>query len=147
LIWRVGLHYRARNSDCDTYGLKAKCTPKEPLRKVLRSIYEPSRDVARNIVKTTQYAVYRKLRKKVEMLFAHLKRILGLSHIRLRGPTGVIPLSLYSGKFGRIQRQIKSVLENEMCSATIQALNNSIWGISVRRHLNLSGDNIVVCGM
>jgi len=29
-----------------------------------------------------------KLRKKVEMLFAHLKRILGLGRVRLRGPCG-----------------------------------------------------------
>jgi len=82
------MRYRARKSDCDTCGLKARCTPKEPQRKILRSIYEPSRDVARNIVKTTQYAVSCKLRKKVEMLFAHLKRILGLGRLRLRGPCG-----------------------------------------------------------
>ncbi len=29
-----------------------------------------------------------KLRTKVEMLFAHLKRILGLGRLRLRGPCG-----------------------------------------------------------
>jgi hypothetical protein len=29
----------------------------------------------------------RRLRKKVEMLFAHLKRILKLDRLRLRGPT------------------------------------------------------------
>ena len=83
------MRYRARKADCDTCGLKDKCTPKEPQRKVTRSIYEPSRDVARNIAKTTQYAISCKLRKKVEMLFAHLKRILGLNRLRLRGPNGV----------------------------------------------------------
>ncbi|WP_430458944.1 transposase [Shimia sagamensis] len=31
----------------------------------------------------------RKLRKKVEMSFAHLKRIHGLGRLRLRGPCGV----------------------------------------------------------
>ena len=31
---------------------------------------------------------HRRLRKKVEMLFAHLKRILKLDRLRLRGPTG-----------------------------------------------------------
>jgi hypothetical protein len=30
----------------------------------------------------------RRLRKKVEMLFAHLKRILKLDRLRLRGPNG-----------------------------------------------------------
>jgi hypothetical protein len=29
-----------------------------------------------------------RLRKKVEMLFTHLKRILGLGRLRLRGPNG-----------------------------------------------------------
>lgn len=64
------------------------CTPKEPQRKILRSIYEPSRDIARNITKTIDYAISCKLRKKVEMLFAHLKRILKLDRLRLRGPCG-----------------------------------------------------------
>ncbi len=69
--------------------LKERCCPKEPQRKVTRSIYEPSRDVARKITQTVDYAISCKLRKKVEMLFAHLKRILGLGRLRLRGPCGV----------------------------------------------------------
>ena len=44
--------------------------------------------MARDITKTDEYAVSAKLRKKVEMLFAHLKRILGLGRLRLRGPCG-----------------------------------------------------------
>jgi transposase len=82
------LRYRALKADCDTCDLKARCCPKEPQRKVTRSIYEPARDVARAIAQTTQYAISCKLRKKVEMLFAHLKRILGLGRLRLRGPWG-----------------------------------------------------------
>ncbi|MGB3553999.1 MAG: transposase, partial [Jannaschia sp.] len=34
------------------------------------------------------YVISMRLRKKVEMLFAHLKRILGLRRLRLRGPNG-----------------------------------------------------------
>ncbi|MCZ4274128.1 IS1182 family transposase [Maritalea porphyrae] len=83
------MRYRAKKSDCDACGIKAQCTPKEPQRKILRSIYEPSRNVARNITKTIDYAISCKLRKKVEMLFAHLKRILKLDRLRLRGPCGV----------------------------------------------------------
>ena len=44
--------------------------------------------MARDIAKTEAYAVSRRQRKKVEMLFAHLKRILGLGRLRLRGPNG-----------------------------------------------------------
>jgi hypothetical protein len=44
--------------------------------------------MARDIAETQEYEISRKLRKKVEMLFAHLKRILRLGRLRLRGPTG-----------------------------------------------------------
>jgi len=83
------MRYRAKKADCDTCGLKSQCTPKAPQRKVLRSIYEPSRDVARKITQTIDYAISCKLRKKVEMLFAHLKRILKLDRLRLRAPCNV----------------------------------------------------------
>ena len=83
------LRYRARKLDCDSYQLKSRCCPKQPQRKVTRSIHEPSRDIARKITQTVDYAISCKLRKKVEMLFAHLKRILKLDRLRLRGPCGV----------------------------------------------------------
>jgi hypothetical protein len=83
------LRYRARKADCNGCQLKARCCPKEPQRKVTRSVCEPSRDMARKITQTIDYAISCKLRKKVEMLFAHLKRILKLDRLRLRGPCGV----------------------------------------------------------
>jgi len=55
-----------------------------PARKVPRSIYENARDVARDIAKTEAYVTSRRERKKIEMLFAHLKRILRLDRLRLR---------------------------------------------------------------
>ena len=45
--------------------------------------------MARDIAETDAYVVSRRERKKVEMLFAHLKRILRLDRLRLRGPCGV----------------------------------------------------------
>jgi Transposase DDE domain len=59
-----------------------------PSRKVPRSIHERARDVAREIAKTDAYVRSRRERKKIEMLFAHLKRILRLDRLRLRGPSG-----------------------------------------------------------
>jgi Transposase DDE domain len=44
--------------------------------------------VARDIAKTETYVTSRRERKKIEMLFAHLKRILRLDRLRLRGPLG-----------------------------------------------------------
>jgi IS5 family transposase len=80
--------YRARKRDCNACPLKMRCCPKEPVRKVPRSIYEEARDVARAHGKTEAYERSRRDRKKVEMLFAHLKRILRLDRLRLRGPSG-----------------------------------------------------------
>ena len=61
---------------------------RRPARKVPRSIYERARDIARNIAKTEEGLTSRRQRKKIEMLFAHLKRILRLDRLRLRGPNG-----------------------------------------------------------
>ena len=73
---------------CRDCPLKEQCCPKSPQRKITRSIHEPARDVARDIATTDAYARTRHDRKKVEMLFAHLKRILRLSRLRIRGPSG-----------------------------------------------------------
>jgi len=82
------LLYRASKADCEACTLKRRCCPKAPARKVPRSVYEGARDVARHIATTEAGRTSRKLRKKVEMLFAHLKRILRLDRLRLRGPNG-----------------------------------------------------------
>ena len=80
--------YRALKHTCQACPSKMKCCPKADARKITREEHEDARDVARAIRKTPQYKVSSKLRKKVEMLFAHLKRILGLGRLRLRGPCG-----------------------------------------------------------
>lgn len=78
------LLYRASKADCDACALKQHCCPNTPARKVPRSIHERARDMARAIAKTWEGRMSRRLRKKVEMLFAHLKRILRLDRQRLR---------------------------------------------------------------
>ena len=80
--------YRASKSDCSVCPLKSRCCPKTPMRIVLRSIHEGARDMARAIAKTDEGDASRRDRKKVEMLFAHLKRILRLGRLDLRGACG-----------------------------------------------------------
>jgi IS5 family transposase len=80
--------YFATKHDCEACALKPKCCPNVPVRKIARSVHEAARDRARAIAKTEAYAVSRRQRKRVEMLFAHLKRILKLDRLRLRGPSG-----------------------------------------------------------
>jgi transposase len=82
------IRYRARQRDCSGCDLKQRCTPNMPARKIMRSVHEGARDLARDIATTDAYLVSRRQRKKVEMLFAHLKRILKLDRLRLRGPNG-----------------------------------------------------------
>ena len=85
--WQTVL-YRARTYDCGPCPLKSKCCPKAPERKIPRSIYEGARDAARALADTEAFKQSRHDRKRVEMLFAHLKRILKLGRLRLRGPRG-----------------------------------------------------------
>ena len=80
--------YFASKADCSVCTLKARCTPNQAVRKIARHVHEDARDMARAIAKTDAYVASSYARKKVEMLFAHLKRILKLDRLRLRGPSG-----------------------------------------------------------
>ena len=82
------LLYTAKTRDCRGCLLKAQCCPKASVRKIPRSIYEEARDVARALAKTEAFEQSCRDRKRVEMLFAHFKRILRLGRLRLRGPCG-----------------------------------------------------------
>ncbi|NOQ89410.1 MAG: transposase [Gammaproteobacteria bacterium] len=82
--------YHARKQDCDNCKNKPICCPNTPARKVPRSIYEASRDVAREISKSDQFKKQSSAeRKKVEMAFAHMKRNLNFHRLRLRGMKSV----------------------------------------------------------
>ncbi|SDM11491.1 IS1182 family transposase [Aliiruegeria lutimaris] len=80
--------YRALKLTCQSCPSKARCCPNADFRSITREEHEDARQTARDLAKTDQYEIAMKLRKKVEMLFAHLKRILGLNRLRLRGPNG-----------------------------------------------------------
>ena len=82
------IRYRASKHDCDIYPLKPQCCPKDKGRRLMRSVHEAARDVARDIRKTDAYMTSFIQRRKVEMLFAHLKRYIGVRMMRLRGPKG-----------------------------------------------------------
>jgi Transposase DDE domain len=82
------LRYQASLTDCRACVLKPKCCPNMPSRRIVRDVNEDARDVARALAKTEAFERSRRHRKSVEMLFAHLKRILRLGRLRLRGPCG-----------------------------------------------------------
>ena len=91
--------------------LKARCCPKDPVRKVLRSIHEGARDMALDLALTDAYLTSRRERKKVEMLFAHLKRILKLDRLRLRGPNGAKDEFLLAATAQNLRKLAKLVPE------------------------------------
>jgi hypothetical protein len=80
--------YRASQRDCQTCELNARCCPNMASRNVLRSVHEEARDQARQWAGTPQFATSCNERKKLEMLFAHLKTTLRFERMRLRGLTG-----------------------------------------------------------
>jgi len=81
------MRYRASKLDCQSCPLKPQCCPNAPARKIPRSIHEGARDMACDIATTEAHVTSRRERKKIEMLFAHLKRILKRDRLRLAGRT------------------------------------------------------------
>ena len=82
------VYYRASKSDCSGCSLKPKCTT-AIVRKITRDLNEDVRDRVRALANTKAFQQSRRERKKVEMRFAHMKRIFRLDRLRLRGLNGV----------------------------------------------------------
>ena len=82
------LRYLARKDDCANCPLKPRCCPNVSVRRLPRDVHEDARDHARSLVGTEPFERSRDERKKVEMLFAHLKRHMGFERLRLRGFSG-----------------------------------------------------------
>jgi len=99
--------YRSSERDCAGCPMKAQCCPTTLFRKIVRSIHERARDVARRIAVTDAYKQSRKDRKKVEILFAHLKRILKLDKLRLRGFSGARDEFLLAATAQNLRRMAK----------------------------------------
>lgn len=76
-------YHRPSKYDCDACALKL-LLPHSTGTLNSASIHEGARDMAM----TEAYRTSRRKRKNLEMLFAHLTRILRLDRLRLRGPRG-----------------------------------------------------------
>jgi hypothetical protein len=79
--------YIAKRIDCDPCPLKSQCTTAKA-RRLSRDVDEPIREYVRALAKTPAFERSRDERKKVEMAFAHMKRIFKLDRFRLRGLNG-----------------------------------------------------------
>ena len=109
LIEGSALRYRASKRDCDVCTLKMQCCPHTPMRQVPRDLHEDARDVARSLAKTEAFEQSRRERKKVEVRFAHMKRILRLDRLRLRGLSGAKDEVLLTATAQNLRRLVKSL--------------------------------------
>ena len=91
--------------------MKQHCCPNTPFRKIARSIHEAARDVARRVATTPEYQRSRRERKKVEVLFAHLKRILKLDRLRLRGLAGATDEFTLAATVQNLRRMAKLIAQ------------------------------------
>ena len=101
------LRYRASKRDCDVCAFKMQCSPHTPARQIPRDLHEDARDVARALAKTEAFEQSRRERKKVEMRFAHMKRILKLDRFRLRGLSGIRDEVLLTATAQNLRRLVK----------------------------------------
>lgn len=113
--------YRASQNDCTGCRMKQLCCPNTPARKIRRSVHEDSRNVARELASTPQYQQSRRDRKKVEILFAHLKRILKLDRLRLRGLSGAHDEFLLAATAQNLRRMAKRSFEGLQSAAAMPA--------------------------
>ena len=113
--------YSASQHDCTGCPIEQQCCPNMPNRRITRSVHERSRDVARAIADTRQYKLSRRDRKKAEMLFAHLKRILKLDRSRLRGLTGLRDEFLLAATAQNLRRMAKMLFERQPAAAAMSA--------------------------
>ena len=86
-----------------------KCTPNSPERKIPRDVDEHARDMARSLANTELFERSRRERKKVEMLFAHLKQNMRFERLRLRGITGASDKFLLAATAQNLRRLARSI--------------------------------------
>ena len=102
------LPYRASTNDCSICKLKPRCTT-AVARKVSRDIDEDVRDQVRALADTEAFQLSCRERKKVEVRFAHMKRILKLDRLRLRGLSGARDEVLLTATAQNLRRLAKLI--------------------------------------
>jgi hypothetical protein len=98
--------YNADISTCGSCPIRKACTT-APVRTVTRHMDEDARQIARDLSHTEKFDGSRRKRKKVEMLFALLKRNLGFTRLRLRGLLGAEDEFLLAATVQNLKRLAK----------------------------------------
>ena len=118
------LPYRASTNDCSICKLRSRCAT-APARKVSRDIDEDVREHVRALANTEAFQLSCRERKKVEVRFAHMKRILKLDCLRLRGLSGARDEVLLTAMAQNLRRLAKFICRGPPPAAECAALASS----------------------
>ena len=100
--------YKAKPSHCRACPIRETCTDSTQ-RSLVRHLDEEARQTARDLAETDAFQEARRKRKKIEMLFAHLKRWQKLTRLRLRGLSGATEEFLLAATAQNLKRLAKLV--------------------------------------
>jgi hypothetical protein len=98
--------YRSNPKECDGCKVRELSTNGK-VRTITRNFEEDLRDEVRQLKGTPAFEHSRRMRKKVEMLFAHLKGHLKLTRLRLRGLRGAKEEFLMAATAQNLRRLVK----------------------------------------
>jgi len=98
--------YQARESDCQACPLKKRCTSGAS-RRVVVHWHEAARQTTRELAGTPEYQRSRKLRYRIEALFAELKQRMRLGRVRLRRLWNVQEQFLLAATAQNIKRLVR----------------------------------------
>ena len=112
--------YRAKPTFCGPCALKPRCTA-GLARMVTRNVHENEREHVRQLAGTPEFKRSAHERRKVEMLFAHLKRNLGFRRLRLRGPTGASDEFLLAATAQNLRRLARNLVASPPTGAPAPA--------------------------
>lgn len=133
---RAGAHtYFAKPADCAACPAKPACSD-GPARRVIRPIHEEARDHVRALKGTSGYARSRKLRKRIERLFGHLKRNMKFTRLKLRGLSGAAEEFLLAATAQNLQ-----LLAGITPPASVTRGQRTWLGVATARVLNSAVQN------
>ena len=112
--------YWASTKDCRGCALKSRCTRGDK-RIVTRNLFEAEREHVRGLKGTEAFERSARERKKIEMLFAHLKRHLGLRRLRLRGMSGASDEFLLAATVQNLKKLIRFLTPGPPASTLLPA--------------------------
>ena len=100
--------YRARRDDCAACSLKPQCTT-GTYRALSVNAHEEVRRHVASLAATEAFKQSSRLRRKVEMLYAHLKRNLNFRRLRLRGMTGARDECMLAATAQNLRKLVKLI--------------------------------------